>query len=174
MDDDIKGVDNAPATVRLVLDTNLSGGDNFVNRFFELNAERAQMRIGCSRGNYVIIRDGGFFSEVNDFDCRRFFFFKRGDATFYEPDADGGIFFYGRSLFLCGGLLGSRCFFGQSFGSGGRRSFFYGALSGRASTARGSFCRLRFVGGALRRARLFGGGCFLRGRHDCCKVDDFE
>ena len=174
VDDDVKGIDNAPPTVRFILDANLSGGNNFVNRFFELDAERTQVRVGRSRGNYVIIRDGGFFPEVNDFDRRGFFLFERGDATLYEPDTDGGIFLHDRNLFLCGGLLGSRCFFGQSFGSGGRRCLFCGALSGRASTARGSFCQLRFGGGALRRARFLGGGCFLCGRHDCCKVYGFE
>lgn len=86
MNDDIKRIDDAPAAVRFVLDANLSGGNDFVNRFFEFDAKRAQMRVGCSRGNDVVIRDGRFFTEINHFDCRGFFLFERGDATFHQTD----------------------------------------------------------------------------------------
>lgn len=170
---DVKRIDNAPAAVRLVLNAHLPGGNDFVNRLFEFNAKRTQMRVRRSRRNHVVIRDRRFFAEVNHLNRRRLLFFERGNATLHQAEpgrrifgGNGNLRFFRASFFRRGGLLRRSRF----FRSGSR--FFGRRLSGRSSTARGSFCRLRFGGrGRFFRCgrtlrRRFGGRRFFRNRHD--------
>ena len=58
----------------------------------QLDAQRAQMRIGRSRRDHEIIRHRRFFPEKNHLDVGRLLLFERGDATSDEPDARRGIF----------------------------------------------------------------------------------
>lgn len=183
--DDVERVDDAPAAVRLVLHAHVRRGNDVAHRLFQLDAQRAQMRIGRSRRNHEIIRHRRFFPEKNHLDVGRLLLFERGDATPDEPDARRGIFrrrvffpprgsFFlrrARGLFRSGGLFRGR-FRRRSRGSG----FFRRALRLRR---RGRF-RLRGLGGnGLFRRRpphgLCGLGLFRCFLH-CCHngKDDFR
>lgn len=183
--DDVERVDDAPAAVRLVLHAHVRRGNDVAHRLFQLDAQRAQMRIGRSRRDHEIIRHRRFFPEKNHLDVRRFLLFERGDATPDKPDARRGIF--RRRIFFPprgGFFLRRRCGLFQSGGffrgrfrrRSRRRGFFRRALRLR----RRGRLRLRGLGGdgLFRRRPTHGLGglglfrCFLR----CCHngKDDFR